>query len=53
MEAAYSEMTGVADAWTQSTVQADGHTLVLKTLTAEPRISVVFMRLLELHGSHV
>jgi hypothetical protein len=45
VEAAYSEMLGVANAWSQSTVESDGHVLVLKTLTAEPRISVVFMRL--------
>jgi LmbE family N-acetylglucosaminyl deacetylase len=45
VEAAYSQMAGVADAWTPSTVTANGHTLLLKTLTGDPRISVVFMRL--------
>jgi LmbE family N-acetylglucosaminyl deacetylase len=45
MEAAYAEMAGVADSWTVSSVTVEGHPLLLKTLTADPRISIVFMRL--------
>jgi LmbE family N-acetylglucosaminyl deacetylase len=45
VEAAYSQMAEVADAWSESIVEADGHSILLKTLTADPRISVVFMRL--------
>lgn len=45
VEAAYAEMAGVADSWTTGTLTVAGHTLALRTLTAEPRLSVVFMRL--------
>ncbi len=45
VEAAYAEMAGVVDSWTTGTITAAGHVLVLRTLTAEPRLSVVFMRL--------
>ncbi|HJZ36857.1 MAG TPA: PIG-L family deacetylase [Solirubrobacterales bacterium] len=45
MEAAYAEMAGVADNWTVGSVTVDGHPLLLKTLTADPRISIVSMRL--------
>lgn len=45
VEAAYALMAGVADQWTSSTVTAAGHSLLLRTLTANPRVSIVFMRL--------
>ena len=45
MEAAVALMDGVGDAWTGSTVTADGHSLRLRTLTGDPRISLLFMRL--------
>jgi LmbE family N-acetylglucosaminyl deacetylase len=45
MEAAVALIDGVANAWTGSTVTADGHSLRLRTLTADPRISLLFMRL--------
>jgi LmbE family N-acetylglucosaminyl deacetylase len=45
MEAAVALMDGVANTWTGSTVTAGGHSLRLRTLTADPRISMVFMRL--------
>jgi LmbE family N-acetylglucosaminyl deacetylase len=45
MEAAYAEMAGVADSWTVGSVTVEGQPLLLKTLTADPRISIVFMRL--------
>jgi LmbE family N-acetylglucosaminyl deacetylase len=45
MEAAYAEMAGVADDWTAGSVTVEGHPLLLKTLTADPRVSIVFMRL--------
>jgi LmbE family N-acetylglucosaminyl deacetylase len=45
VEAAYAEMAGVANAWTTGSVASDGHTLRLRTLSADPRVSIVFMRL--------
>jgi LmbE family N-acetylglucosaminyl deacetylase len=45
MEAAYAEMAGVADSWTAGSVTVEGHPLLLETLTADPRISIVSMRL--------
>jgi len=45
VEAAYAEMAGVANAWTTGSVVSDGHALRLRTLTADPRVSIVFMRL--------
>ena len=45
VEAAYAQMAGVANEWTSSTVVANGHPLLLRTLVGDPRISVVFMRL--------
>ena len=44
-QAAYAQLAGVADAWEEATLDANGHTLALKTLTAQPRVSLVFMRL--------
>jgi len=45
VEAAYAEMAGVADNWTQSDAGVSGHPMVLETLAAKPNISTVFMRL--------
>jgi LmbE family N-acetylglucosaminyl deacetylase len=45
LEAAYAQMAGVADEWSSSTVVANGHSLLLRTLIQDPRISAVFMRL--------
>ncbi len=44
-EAAYAEMAGVADNWTQSDAGVSGHPMVLQTLAAKPNISIVFIRL--------
>jgi LmbE family N-acetylglucosaminyl deacetylase len=44
-EAGYARMAGVADTWTGSTVTADGHPIRLETLTGQPGVSLVFMRL--------
>jgi LmbE family N-acetylglucosaminyl deacetylase len=45
VEAAYAELTGVANSWTTSSLVSAGHTLRLRTLSADPRVSIVFMRL--------
>ena len=45
VEAAYALMAGVEDEWSSATVTAAGHTLVLRTLVEEPRITIVFIRL--------
>jgi LmbE family N-acetylglucosaminyl deacetylase len=45
VEAAYAEMAGVEDEWASSTIVANGHSLLLRTLEEDPRISLVFMRL--------
>jgi LmbE family N-acetylglucosaminyl deacetylase len=45
VEAAYAEMAGVANSWTTGSVTSDGHALRLQTLTADPRVSILFMRL--------
>ena len=45
VEAAYAELAGVADTWTTSSLVSAGHTLRLRALTADPRVSIVFMRL--------
>jgi LmbE family N-acetylglucosaminyl deacetylase len=44
-EAAYAQMAGLADAWTESTEVANGHPIALATLTEDPRVSLLFMRL--------
>lgn len=44
-EAAYAQMAGVADEWTESTVVVDGHAVTKVTLDGAPRISIVYMRL--------
>jgi LmbE family N-acetylglucosaminyl deacetylase len=43
--AAYAQMAGVADAWTTSDAGVPGHPIRLLTLSADPRVSLVFMRL--------
>jgi len=45
MEAAYAQMAGVANSWTPSTLTFGSHPIVLDTLTAQPNITLVFMRL--------
>ena len=44
-EAAYAEMAGVADTWTQSDAGVSGHPMPLMTLVGDPQVSLVFMRL--------
>ncbi|MGA2009157.1 MAG: PIG-L family deacetylase [Solirubrobacteraceae bacterium] len=44
-EAAYASMAGVADAWTQSELTISGHPMPVMTLTADPDVSLIFMRL--------
>ncbi len=44
-EAGYARMAEVADAWEPSSIQEDGHPIRLETLEAEPRVTLVFMRL--------
>ena len=43
--AAYSLMRGVKNAWKQSHITINGHRVVMFTLTADPKISEVFLRL--------
>ena len=43
--AAFAHMAGMADTWSTGTLMANGHALVLNTLTGNPNVSVVFMRL--------
>jgi LmbE family N-acetylglucosaminyl deacetylase len=45
VEAAYAEMAGVADTWTQSDAGVAGHPIPVMTLSADPNVSLVFMRL--------
>ncbi len=45
VEAAYAQMAGVEDEWISSTVVANGHSLLMRTLVGDPRVTVVFMRL--------
>ena len=45
VEAGYAEMAGVADEWEESSIEADGHQIPLEILKAEPRVTLVFMRL--------
>jgi LmbE family N-acetylglucosaminyl deacetylase len=44
-EAAYAQMAGAADTWTGSTLTANGHPIQLETLTEQPNVSILFMRL--------
>ncbi len=43
--AAYAQMAGVANSWTNSTPSVAGHTIHLATLTAHPQVSQVNLRL--------
>jgi LmbE family N-acetylglucosaminyl deacetylase len=43
--AAFAQMADQVDSWTASVLTANGHPLVLQTLTGNSNISVVFMRL--------
>lgn len=43
--AAYARMAGVPDEWTTSDAGIPGHPAPLLTLTADPRVSLVFLRL--------
>jgi LmbE family N-acetylglucosaminyl deacetylase len=45
IRAAYAQMAGVANAWTQADAGLSGRTVPLFTLSGNPAISVVFMRL--------
>jgi LmbE family N-acetylglucosaminyl deacetylase len=45
VEAAYAQIAGVEDEWSTSAVVANGHSLVLRTLAGNPRVTVVFVRL--------
>lgn len=49
-EAGYAQMAGVADEWETSLIGAgEGHPIRLETLRADPRVSLVFMRLPDGH----
>ena len=43
--AAYALMRGVKNAWKQSHITINGHRVLMFTLTADPKISEVFLRL--------
>jgi LmbE family N-acetylglucosaminyl deacetylase len=43
--AAFAHMAGVANAWSGSTLTTNGHALHLQTLSGNPNVSAVFMRL--------
>jgi LmbE family N-acetylglucosaminyl deacetylase len=43
--AAYALMAGVKDSWKESHIQVDGHRIAMFTLTADPKISEINMRL--------
>jgi LmbE family N-acetylglucosaminyl deacetylase len=45
IRAAYAQMAGVENSWTESTLSVESHQVVFDTLTAQPNIAVVFMRL--------
>lgn len=45
VEAAYAELAGVANSWTTDSLLIAGHPLRLRTLIADPRVSIVYMRL--------
>ena len=49
--AAYAQMAGVANSWSNSTPTVAGHTIHLATLTAHPQISQVNLRLPDGGGS--
>lgn len=43
--AAYAQMAGVDDIWTDAVLDVAGHPLRLSTLSAHPRVSLLFLRL--------
>ena len=43
--AAYAQMQGAADAWTNDPLSVNGHTIASSTLVARPTIRLVFLRL--------
>ena len=43
--AAYAEMAGVRDAWTQDHIRVNGHRIVMFKLSGDPRVSLIFLRL--------
>lgn len=43
--AAYAQMAGVANAWTQTDAGISGHPIAVFTLTAKPNISLAYMQL--------
>ncbi|MBM9466735.1 DUF7402 domain-containing protein [Nakamurella leprariae] len=43
--AAYAQMAGVANQWTSGTAPAGGRPVVMNTLSANPKVSTVWMRL--------
>ncbi|MFS2032005.1 PIG-L family deacetylase, partial [Curtobacterium sp. CT11-45] len=45
LEAAYANLAGVTSAWTSGSVSAGGKTVVTRTLTADPRLSLVYLQL--------
>ncbi len=45
VEAAYAQMAGVPDTWTQADAGIAGHPMPVMTLSGQPNISLVFMRL--------
>jgi LmbE family N-acetylglucosaminyl deacetylase len=45
VRAAYAEMAGVANSWTQSDAGVAGHPIPVFTLTDQPNVSLAFMRL--------
>ena len=45
VEAAYAEIAGVANNWTQSDAGVAGHPIPVMTLSADPNLSLAFMRL--------
>ncbi|HYC81375.1 MAG TPA: PIG-L family deacetylase, partial [Solirubrobacterales bacterium] len=44
-EAAYAQMAGVPDEWTQTTTNVGGHPISSETLDGQPRLSLVYLRL--------
>jgi len=51
VRAAYAQMSGVANAWTQSDAGIAGHALPVFTLSEYPSISLAFMRLPDGNGN--
>ena len=45
VEAAYARLSGHANEWTTATAAVTGHAITQRTLAADPRISLLFLRL--------